>query len=148
MGIPAQPFRREYKLHKTMALAVGASCMVSLVLSTLTFSGMQMAKPILTSSQPLTILGGFLGSVLFVFLLTCLGNLERLLFGQGFQSKWPEAVICLAISVFATASIHRVSATTCVLFSALMLYSMCGIASQAYDAKSQQASEPPRQEKS
>ena len=118
-----------------MALAIGASCVVSRVLSLLTFSGMQMAKPMLTSSQPLTILGGLLGSILFVFLLTCLGNLERLLFGHGFQTKWPEAILCLAISVFASASVHRVSATTCVLFSALMLYAMCNIASQTYEVK-------------
>ena len=130
-----------------MALAVGASCIVSLVLSVLTFSGMQMAKPVLVSSQPMTIVGGFLGSILFVFLLTSLGNLERLLFGHGFQTKWPEAILCLAISVFATASVHRVSATTCILFSALMLYSMCNIASQLYDTKPLSV-EQPKAEKS
>lgn len=116
-----------------MALAVGASCVVSLVLSILTMSGMQMLKPSLVASQGGTIAAGFLGSLLFVFLLTCLGNLERLLFGHGFQTKWGEAVLCMAMSIFTSASIHRVSATTCFLFSCLMLYSMVNIASATYD---------------
>jgi len=116
-----------------MALAVGASCLVSLVLSILTMSGMQMLKPVLVSSQIGTITAGFLGSLLFVFLLTCIGNLERLLFGLHFQTKWGESVLCLALSVFASASVHRVSATTCVLFSCAMLYAIVNIASATYD---------------
>lgn len=43
---------------------------LSIVLSLLVFSGMQMYKQWLGSSQPLTLLGGFLGSVLFVLILT------------------------------------------------------------------------------
>ena len=40
-------------------------------------------------SQIGTITAGFLGSLLFVFLLTCIGNLERLLFGLHFQvTSW------------------------------------------------------------
>jgi uncharacterized membrane protein YdcZ (DUF606 family) len=64
-----------------------ASFVVSSVLSVLTFSGMQMARPILTSSPLFTIIGGFLGSVLFVFLLTAVANLEKTVFGNNFQTK-------------------------------------------------------------
>ena len=63
------------------------SFVVALVLSVVTFSGMQMARHILSSSPPLTILGGFLGSVLFTFLLTAVANLEKTVFGQNFQTK-------------------------------------------------------------
>ena len=118
-----------------MVLAVGASCLVSLVLSVLTFSGMQMAKPLLVSSQIMTIVGGFAGSVLFVFLLTCTGNLEKMMFGHGFQTKWPEAVMCLVMAVIGAASVHRVCATTTMLFSAAMLYSMVSISNQVYGEK-------------
>ena len=99
-----------------------------------------MAKPILVASQPATILGGFLGSVLFVFLLTGLGNLEKMAFGTGFQTKFPEAVLCLVMSVMASASVHRVSATTCVLFSAAMLYSMNIIANQIHGGSDNKSS--------
>lgn len=115
-----------------MALASSPSCVVSLALSVLLFSGMQMLKPFLIASQPATILGGFLGSILFVFLLTGLGNLEKMAFGNGFQTKFPEALFCLLMAVVASASVHRVSATTCLLFSAAMLYSMNTISSQAH----------------
>merc|ERR1712043_17880 len=115
-----------------MALANSPSCVVSFALSVLLFSGMQMAKPFLIASQPATILGGFLGSILFVFLLTGLGNLEKMAFGYGFQTKFPEALLCLVIAVIASASVHRVSASTCVLFSAAMLYSMNSISNQVH----------------
>ena len=115
-----------------MPLAVSPSCVVSLAVSVLLFSGMQMAKPLLIASQPATIVGGFLGSILFVFLLTGLGNLEKMVFGSNFQTKFPEALFCLVVSIIASASVHRVSASTCVLFSAAMLYSMNIISNQVH----------------
>merc|ERR1712133_14262 len=118
-----------------MALANSPSCVVSFALSVLLFSGMQMAKPFLISSQPATILGGFLGSILFVFLLTGLGNLEKMAFGYGFQTKFPESLFCLIIAVAASGSVHRVSASTCVLFSAAMLYAMNNISNQVHGSE-------------
>merc|ERR1711934_1279873 len=99
------------KVLTKMPLAVSPSCVISLAIPVLLFSGMQMAKPLLVASQPATILGGFLGSILFVFLLTGLGNLEKIAFGYGFQTKLPETLFCLMIAVVASASVHRVSAT-------------------------------------
>ena len=66
-----------------MPLTESSSLPVASILALLTFSGMQWAKPLLASSQPMTILGGFLGSILFVFILTAIGNLEQVLFGKG-----------------------------------------------------------------
>ena len=38
----------------------------------------------------MTILAGFTGSLLFVFLLTAVGNLEKSVFGFNFQTKLGE----------------------------------------------------------
>merc|ERR1712242_257809 len=127
-----EEFNSIYIKYYKMALANSPSCVVSFALSVLLFSGMQMAKPFLIASQPATILGGFLGSILFVFLLTGLGNLEKMAFGYGLQTKFPEALFCLIIAVMASGSVHRVSASTCVLFSAAMLYSMNSISNQVH----------------
>ena len=93
---------------RKMALSEGSSFPVAAILSILTFSAMQMAKITLASSQLMTILGGFCGSVLFVFLLTAIGNLEQIALGKGTQTKLPETLICLLASMFAAGSIHRV----------------------------------------
>lgn len=92
----------------------------------------QVLKPTLSSSQPLTILGGFLGSVFFVFLLTALANLEKSVFGKGFATKWFEVALCLATTVAASATVHRVCASTAALFSAAMLYGMFRVSQDAY----------------
>jgi hypothetical protein len=113
-----------------MALTESSSLPVASILALLTFSGMQMAKPMLASSQPMTILGGFLGSIFFVFSLTAIGNLEQVVFGKGFQTKLPETIFCLILAMAASASVHRVCATTCLIFSLVMLYSMFKISQQ------------------
>lgn len=115
-----------------MALSEGSSFPVACILAILTFSGMQMAKPLLVSSQLMTILGGFAGSILFVFILTAVGNLEQIIFGKGFQTKLLETVLSMAMAMTAAGSVHRVSATTCFLFSLLMVYSMHKISQQVY----------------
>ena len=90
-----------------MVLTEGASFAVASGMTVLTFSGMQMAKPLLSSSQSMTILGGFMSSFFFVFLLTAVGNLEKVIFGKGFQTKLLETAICIIAAMAAAASIHR-----------------------------------------
>jgi len=46
------------------------SALVAVVLAGGVFSGMQLYRHVLASSGPLTVLGGALGALLFVFLLT------------------------------------------------------------------------------
>ena len=73
-----------------MGLNEGSSFVVSSIVSLLLFSGMQVYKSALASSQMMTILAGFTGSLLFVFLLTAVANLEKSIFGFNFQAKLGE----------------------------------------------------------
>ena len=60
------------------------------------------------------------------------GNLERVVFGKGFQSQWIEVLLCAVTAVMASASVHRVAASTCFLFSLGMMYGMNRIAQDEY----------------
>ncbi|KAJ8986215.1 hypothetical protein NQ317_009921 [Molorchus minor] len=117
-----------------MVLTTGTSLLVSSISSVLIFSGMQMFKPWFSSSQFHTILGGYLGSLFFTLFLTAIGNLENYFFGKSFQTKlFPEGiknnklrnvsvVFSLLVSLFASATIHRVCGSSCLLMSLCALY--------------------------
>merc|ERR1719347_2152972 len=115
-----------------MALNEGSSFVVSSIVSLLLFSGMQVGKTLLASSQMFTIVAGFLGSLLYIFLLTAVGNLEKTVFGFNFQTKLGEVVFCLLMAMSAAGTVHRVSATTCLLFSIGMAWSLNKISQDTY----------------
>ncbi|ODM99300.1 Protein KRTCAP2 [Orchesella cincta] len=116
-----------------MALSHEMSGIVSLIMSVGVFSGMQFYRHQLASSGPLTILGGGLGSVLFLFILTAVGNIEISLFGKGYQtSLFPEIVPCLVLALIASGRVHGVCITTCFLFSLVTLYYVNRISHKTY----------------
>ncbi|CAG5101130.1 Similar to AAEL007634: Protein KRTCAP2 homolog (Aedes aegypti) [Cotesia congregata] len=118
-----------------MAVTSGVSFILSSIFTVILFSGMQMYKSWLTSSQLHTIFGGYLGSMLFIFILTAVGNLESSIFGKNFQLKlFPEVFISLLFSMTASGLVHRVSTTTCFLFSMVALYYINKISQENYSA--------------
>lgn len=87
------------------AVSSGVSFVLSSILTVLLFSGMQMYKVWLGSSQLGTVLGGWVGSLLFMCTLTAVGNLESTLFGKSFQQKLlPEGMqkssVCIICSTW------------------------------------------------
>lgn len=93
---------------------------------------MQVFKTALSSNESMTIVCGFIGSILFMLLLTCVGNAETLLFGRGFQTKLPEVFACILLAAVASGFVHRVSFTTCVLFSLIELFWINRVSATTY----------------
>ncbi|XP_045447865.1 protein KRTCAP2 homolog isoform X2 [Melitaea cinxia] len=93
---------------------------------------MQMYKPLLTRSPVTIIFGGYLGSVMFMFFVTAIGNLEATLFGKNFQLKLPEIVLSMIISLIASGMVHRICFTTCLIFSLITLYYMNKLSQKTY----------------
>ncbi|CAK9803248.1 Protein KRTCAP2 homolog [Anthophora quadrimaculata] len=109
------------------------SFVLSSILTVLVFSGMQIYKTWLASSQIYTILAGYIGSILFICVLTATGNLEATVFGKSFQQKlFPEVMFSLIVSLIASGLVHRVAITTCFLFSMVALYYINRISQETY----------------
>ncbi|XP_055336313.1 protein KRTCAP2 homolog [Paramacrobiotus metropolitanus] len=116
-----------------MAVSAGTSGLIAVASSILLIGAMQLFKAPLSNSQPGTVLGGFLGSQLFVLLLTAVSNFEMSAFGPGFQARvFPEIVSTLLIALFVAGSVHRVCVTTCLLFSFVSLYYLNKMSGTAY----------------
>ncbi|CAF2444026.1 unnamed protein product [Rotaria sp. Silwood2] len=92
-----------------MAASHASSFLISLLISLLLFASMQLFRTQLAASQPLTIVGGFIGSLIFIVV-----------------------VICLFISMICSAFVHRVCVTTCLIFSLIALYYINRISTSTY----------------
>ncbi|XP_065576740.1 protein KRTCAP2 homolog isoform X2 [Artemia franciscana] len=115
----------------------GVGSNVSFLLSTALSIGiiglMHFFKPIIVDSPSLTIFGGFSSSVLFVFVLTAINNLENVLFGDGFEANFiPEVVLALGAALSVAGTIHGVCVTTGFAFSAIALYYLHSLSQKRY----------------
>lgn len=118
-----------------MAASTASSFLFSLLVALLLFASMQIFRNQIASSQPLTIAGGFVGSLVFVSLLTAVSNFEMNTFSPNFQAKvFPEVVGCLFVSMLGCGLVHRVCVTTCFIFSMIALYYINRISVATYAA--------------
>ncbi|PAA93732.1 hypothetical protein BOX15_Mlig028093g1, partial [Macrostomum lignano] len=119
----------------SMAISAAASCLFSSLFSLLLFAGMQLFKAQLADSKLGTILGGGLGSLLFILLLTAVNNFENAFIQRGFQSQlFPEVVGSLVLACIASGMVHRVCITTCFIFSLVALYYVNSLSQKIYAA--------------
>eukprot|EP01115_Flamella_aegyptia_P002251 TRINITY_DN136263_c0_g1_i1.p1 TRINITY_DN136263_c0_g1~~TRINITY_DN136263_c0_g1_i1.p1 ORF type:complete len:129 (-),score=44.12 TRINITY_DN136263_c0_g1_i1:15-401(-) len=90
------------------------SLVISGLLFFITLSGLQIFATKLASTPQLTIVGGFVSSLLFFFLLIFIGSLE-------YETKWIEVVFSMFVAMVAASTVHRVCVTTCFIFSVILL---------------------------
>jgi len=131
-----------------MTVSTSASFGMSITIVILLLASMQLYKVQLASTELMTIVSGGLGSLLFVTLLTAIGNFEKLAFGRGFQtSLFPEVIGCLAASMFASALVHRIAASTCFIFSCIALYYVNRVSQSTYGYQHQEVATSQQQSK-
>ncbi|KAL6215032.1 PREDICTED: protein KRTCAP2 homolog [Fragaria vesca subsp. vesca] len=97
----------------------GSSMMYSFLLFTVILSLQEMYRGKLASTELFTILGGFTSSLLFLVLLTFIGNYQE---SCGVKTGWGAVIVAEAVALIAAGTVHRVCITTCFLFSAAILY--------------------------
>eukprot|EP00899_Mesostigma_viride_P013625 jgi/Mesvir1/22263/Mv18601-RA.1 len=126
---------REYACFaSTLAAAlpkVESSAFWSAALCLLTLLAQQLLKNTLASTKALTLVGGFVSSLVFVFLLTLVGNLQE---KYKMRTSWVEVIFCMVVAACFATTIHGVSVTTCVLFSILFTYEMNKISTDVRQA--------------
>ncbi|CAA0840812.1 Unknown protein [Striga hermonthica] len=99
--------------------AAGSSMLYSFLLFIATLSLQEMFRVKLASSELFTILGGFTSSLIFLMLLTFIGNYQETC---GAKTGWGAVIIAEIVALIAACTVHRVCITTCFLFSAALLY--------------------------
>ncbi|XP_075480381.1 uncharacterized protein LOC142521076 [Primulina tabacum] len=99
--------------------AAGSSMLYSFLLFVATLSLQEVYRSKLASSELFTIIGGFTSSLVFLLLLTFIGNYQET---NGIKTGWGTVVIAEAVALVAASTVHRVCITTCFLFSAVLLY--------------------------
>ncbi|KAJ4835485.1 hypothetical protein Tsubulata_029626, partial [Turnera subulata] len=111
-------FEVEGEEEKIMA-GPGSSMVYSILLFAVGLSLQQMYRAKLASTELFTILGGFISSLLFLVLLTFVGNFQEL---NGMKTGWGAVILAEAVALVLAGTVHRVCITTCFLFSVGLLY--------------------------
>jgi len=99
--------------------STGRSMLLSLLLFAVTLSLLEMYRAKFASSELMTIAGGFVCSLLFLLLLTFIGNYQE---ASGDRTGWGAVVVAQLVALIVAGTVHRVCITTCFLFSAGLLY--------------------------
>ncbi|KZV28822.1 hypothetical protein F511_06256 [Dorcoceras hygrometricum] len=99
--------------------AAASSMLYSFFLFVATLSLQEMYRAKLASSELFTVLGGFTSSLIFLLLLTFIGNYQET---NSIKTGWGTVIIAEAVALVAASTVHRVCITTCFLFSAVLLY--------------------------
>ncbi|XP_068667038.1 uncharacterized protein [Aristolochia californica] len=113
----------------------GSSMLYSFLLFIFVLSIQEMYRAKLASTELLTILGGFSSSLLFLLLLTFIGNFQE---SSGSRTGWGAVVLAEIVALVAASTVHRVCITTCFLFSVGLLYevnNLSGMMLSKADAK-------------
>ncbi|KAI1713601.1 keratinocyte-associated protein 2 domain-containing protein [Ditylenchus destructor] len=92
----------------------------------------QVFKEQLSATRQGTLVAGGLGSLVFTFTLTAISNFKMSNLGPNAKSGLFEASIALLVAIIASASIHRVAITICILFSGVQLFFINGISQTRY----------------
>ncbi|KHN72369.1 Protein KRTCAP2 -like protein [Toxocara canis] len=109
------------------------STILSFLAVLLLLAGIQVMKTELAASRAGTLVGGVLCSVLFVFILTAVSNMQMSSAGEGAKAGLFEVIICLMLAVITAASVHRVTATVCVLLCVFLVFILSSIAQTRYN---------------
>ncbi|EPS73991.1 hypothetical protein M569_00771, partial [Genlisea aurea] len=99
----------------------GSSMFYSFLLFVVTLSLQQVYREKLGSSELLTIAGGLISSMIFLLLLTFIGNYQET---NGIKTGWGAVIIAEAVALIAASTVHRVCITTSLLFSGVLLYEL------------------------
>ncbi|KAH9425938.1 hypothetical protein DERP_014508 [Dermatophagoides pteronyssinus] len=94
-----------------MAVSLGLSCIISSSLSLVIMAAMQIFRSQLIETKLLTLFAGYLGSLIFIFILTAVNNLQMSLFGKHYQSKYTEVIFSLIVAMFTSGLVHQVAVT-------------------------------------
>ncbi|RWW62719.1 hypothetical protein BHE74_00030139, partial [Ensete ventricosum] len=87
----------------------GRSMLYSLLSFAIILSLLEMYREKLASSELLTIFGGFISSLLFLLLITFIGNYQE---SSGTRTGWGAVVLAEIVALIAAATVHRVCITT------------------------------------
>eukprot|EP00002_Diphylleia_rotans_P024959 TRINITY_DN4928_c0_g4_i3.p1 TRINITY_DN4928_c0_g4~~TRINITY_DN4928_c0_g4_i3.p1 ORF type:complete len:133 (-),score=33.51 TRINITY_DN4928_c0_g4_i3:405-803(-) len=114
--------------------SAGRSFVAASLFFSLTAALLILNAKLLASSKGLTIVAGFVGSLLFDFALIAISSLIACL-ASNHESGWAEVLFALATACSFAGSVHGVSVTTCIIFSGIQLFILHNVSQEVYAPK-------------